>query len=91
MNIFDGYKTIGDIVGDAMDKSKGVKQQFAIVTVIDFLVNEKKLVKLNDSPQVLEPYFDPSYKHRDYVNKHIGEYIERRKHDESWICYGYYK
>jgi hypothetical protein len=91
MNLFDGYKTIGDVVNDAMTKSKGVKVQYAIITVIDFLVNEKGKVKLSDSPQVLEEYLDPNYKHYDYVNKRIGEYIERRKHDENWLCYGYYE
>lgn len=90
MNLFEGYKTIGEILQDAMQAEKGVKIQYPLLLLIDFLAKEKKVIKLSDSPEVIAEYLDPNYKHRDYVNAALEEYVQKQKDNENWICYGYY-
>jgi hypothetical protein len=90
VNLFEGYKTIGEILEDAMQANKGVKIQYPLLLLIDFLAKEKRVVKLSDSPEVIATYLDPSYKHRDYVNAELEKYVQQQKNNENWICYGYY-
>lgn len=82
----EGYSTISEILMDAMKE-----RQQPLMLLIDFLVKEKQVIKLNDPAAILEPYLDPGYKHRDYVNTALVDYVEKRKDDKTWICYGYYK
>jgi hypothetical protein len=92
MNLFEGYNTVGEILLDAMksDEKIGLKVQYPILLLVDFLAEEKGLIKTTDSPEVLAVYLDPNYKHRDYVNRELEKYVQKRKDDENWICYKYY-
>lgn len=82
----EGYSTVSEILTDAMKE-----KQYPLLLVIDFLVKEKQIIKLSDPAQILEPYLDHSYKHRDYVNAALVDYVDKRKDDKTWICYGYFK
>jgi hypothetical protein len=90
MNLFEGYNTVGEILIDAMKARDGVAVQYPILLLVDFLTEEKGLIQLTDKPEVIAEYLDPNYKHRDYVNAALEEYVQKRKNDENWICYKYY-
>jgi hypothetical protein len=59
-----------------------------LLLFLDFLINEKRAVSMSDDTRVLELYFLP--KHKDRLNKLLREYIEKRRGDRSWLCYGLY-
>jgi hypothetical protein len=90
MNLFEGYNTVGEILLDAMKSENGVAVQYPILLLVDFLANEKGVIETTDSPEVIAHYLDPNYKHRDYVNRELEKYVQKRKDDENWICYKYY-
>jgi hypothetical protein len=59
-----------------------------LLLLLDFLINEKQVINMSDDTRVLEIYFMP--KHKDRLNKLLGEYIEKRRADRDWLCYGLY-
>jgi hypothetical protein len=65
-----------------------LNKQSSLLLLLDFLINEKQVVSLSDNARVLELYFLP--KHRDRLNKLLREYIEKRRADRDWLCYGLY-
>lgn len=50
---------------------------YSVILLIDFLVNEKQVVSLSDDINTLDRYTNP--KHRDKMNGHLREYIEKMK------------
>ena len=83
------YQSIRELLIDAMTANESVKVQYPILLVIDFLVNEKKVVKMEDKLEVLEIYF--LEKNRSKMNSLLEAYVQKRKDDQNWICFGYYK
>lgn len=61
----------------------------SMLLLIDFLVEEKKTIKLTDNADNLNLYLLP--KHQERINGLLSAYIERRKDDRNWQCYGLFE
>lgn len=62
--------TVGDMLQDG--KENGF---YSVILLINFLVNEKKVVTLSDDVKALDLYLLP--KHRDKMNEHLRHYINK--------------
>jgi hypothetical protein len=73
--------TVKDSLYDAIKYNRK-----SLILMLDFLLNEKKVIQLSDSETVIELYL--LEKHRPKMNTLLSEYIQKRKHDTTWICKG---
>lgn len=60
-----------------------IEKEFSLALLLDFLVNEKKTVKMSDDKSVLELYMKPNNHKK--MNLLLDEYRDRKIHDETWI------
>jgi response regulator of citrate/malate metabolism len=60
-----------------------IEKEFSLCLLLDFLVNEKKTVKMSDDMSVLDHYTKPNNRAR--MNQLLDEYRDRKIHDENWI------
>lgn len=56
---------------------------FGLALLLDFLVNEKKTVKLSDDESALDVYL--AEKNRPRMAKLLDEYLEKKRDDKNWI------
>lgn len=58
-------------------------KHFGLALLLDFVVNEKKTVKMTDHKSALDVYLSP--KNRGRMAKMLDEYLEQKRTDENWI------
>lgn len=60
-----------------------IEKEFSLALLLDFLVNEKKTVKLTDDKSALDLYTKPQNWKR--MNQLLDEYRDKKIRDENWI------
>lgn len=60
-----------------------LEKEFSLALLLDFLINEKKTVKLSDDKSALDLYTKPQNWKR--MNQLLDEYRDKKIHDENWI------
>jgi hypothetical protein len=60
-----------------------MEKEFSLALLLDFLLHEKKTIKMSDDKSVLELYTKPQNHQR--MNQLLDEYRDRKIKDENWI------
>jgi response regulator of citrate/malate metabolism len=60
-----------------------VEKEFSLALLLDFLVNEKKTVKMSDDISVLDYYTKPN--NRKKMNLLLDQYRDRKIKEDNWI------
>jgi hypothetical protein len=60
-----------------------VEKEFSLALLLDFLVNEKKTVKMSDDISVLDHYTKPN--NRKKMNILLDQYRDRKIKEDNWI------